>query len=338
VPRRQQAAAEDHRDTQRAGSGQAEPAHDGDRHRGDLFGQPLEQIPRHRVTRRGGLEKHGRQAEEFRSGDTAQVDADSHVADRRQAEVRGRGPAQRGIRAAPVLSADRPPHDLLAEVPAAAPVAAEPPERQEPGGPPVRCHARAVDAGAAGDRDAPGPLAWGRGEPGAQHGERVVGHGRGQGPALAPQRRRELLLFLGQVSASHAARDVPGDQTLRNHAGLCGRFRDDLGEYSHGAVDAEVFLVGAGPADRGKQRAVGGDERHVGLAVPAVDGQHRGQRGCGISQARPPVCQGLRDGRAPRASWLPPVRRPAAIPPCSRPRAPRKARTPRCPHTPRPPS
>jgi hypothetical protein len=91
VARREQAAAEDHRDAQRAGSGQAEPPHDGDRHRGDLFGQPLEQVPRHCVTRRGGLEKHGRQAEEFRSGDAAQVYADGDVADRRQAEVRGRG-------------------------------------------------------------------------------------------------------------------------------------------------------------------------------------------------------------------------------------------------------
>jgi hypothetical protein len=207
------------------------------------------------------------------------VDADGDVADRRQAEVRGRGRAQRGIRAAPVLGAHRPPHDLLAEVPAAAPVAGEPPEREEPGGPPVRGQARAVDSGAAGNRYAPGRLAWGRGEPGAQHGERVVGHGRGQRPAPAPQRRRELLLLLGQVRAGQAARDVPGDQPLGSHPRLRGRFGDDLAEYSHGAIDAVVFLVRAGPADRGKQRAVRGDKRDVGLAVPAVDGQHRGQRG-----------------------------------------------------------
>jgi hypothetical protein len=279
VARREQAAAEDHRGTQRAGSGQAEPPHGGDRHGGDLFGQPLEQVPRRRVTRRGSLEEHGRQAEQFRSGDAAQVDADGDVADRRQAEVRGRGRAQQGVRAASVLGAHRPPHDLLAEVPAAAPVAGEPPEREEPGGPPVRGQTRAVDAGAAGNRYAPGRLAWGRGEPGAQHGERVVGHGRGQRPAPMPQRRLELLLFLGQVGTGQAARDMPGDQPLGSHPRLRGRLRDDLAEYSHGTIDAVMFLVGAGPADRGKQRAVRGDERDVGLAVPAVDGEHRGQRG-----------------------------------------------------------
>jgi hypothetical protein len=67
------------------------------------------------------------------------------------------------------------------------------------------------------------------------------------------------------------------DQPLGGHPRLRGRFRDDLAEYSHGAIDAVVFLVGAGPADRGEQRAVRGDERDVGLAVPAVDGQHRRQ-------------------------------------------------------------
>jgi hypothetical protein len=70
---------------------------------------------------------------------------------------------------------------------------------------------------------------------------------------------------------------MPGDQPLGSDARLCGRFRDDLAEYSHGAIDAVVFLVGARPADRGKQRAVRGDERDVGLAVPAVDSQHRRQ-------------------------------------------------------------
>jgi hypothetical protein len=38
MARRKQPAAEDHRGTQRTGSGQAEPPHGGDRHGGDLFG------------------------------------------------------------------------------------------------------------------------------------------------------------------------------------------------------------------------------------------------------------------------------------------------------------
>ena len=130
-----------------------------------------------------------------------------------------------------------------------------------------------------------GRLARGRGEPGPQHGERVVGHGRGQRPAPASQRRRELLLLFGQVGAGQAARDVPGDQPLGSHCPACAAASvDDLAEYSHGAIDAVVFLVRAGPADRGEQRAVRGDERDVGLAVPAVDGQHRGARTAHASQ------------------------------------------------------
>ena len=330
MARREQAAAEDHRSAggaRRLGPGQAEPPHGGERHHGDLLGQPLEQPSRHRVTRRGGLEEHGRQADQFRLGDAAHVDGDGDVADRRQAEIRGRALPQRGVLAAAVLGAHRPPHDLLAEVVATPPVAGEPSEREEPGGPPVRCQAHAVDAGAAGDSHAPRGLAGGRGEAGPQHGERVVGDGRGQRPALAAQRRRELLLFLGQVGAGQAARRVPGDQSAGCHACLRGHVGDDLAEYPHRAFDADVLLVGAGPAARGEQGAVRGDERDFCLAVPAVDGEHRRQRGPGISQGRPPG--------PPRARRAPRARTRAATRPCSRPRAQRKARRPRCPRTPR---
>ena len=128
--------------------------------------------------------------------------------------------------------------------------------------------------------DAPGRLAWGRREPGAQHGERVVGHGRGQRPAPAPQRLRELLLLLGQVGVGQAGRDMPGDRPLGSRPPACAAASATISPSIRMAPSTPwcSWLV-PGPAHRGEQRAVRGDERDVGLAVPAVDGQHRGQRG-----------------------------------------------------------
>jgi hypothetical protein len=78
---------------------------------------------------------------------------------------------------------------------------------------------------------------------------------------------------------------MPGDGAAAADAGPRGGQPYQVAEYPRRTVDAVILLAGPGAAHRCEQRAVRGHQRHVGLAVAAVDGEHGG-----VSHARPPVC------------------------------------------------
>ena len=297
---------------------QAKPPYRRHRHRADLLGLPFHQAPGHRVAGRGGLEEHDRQPDQVVFPELAQVEGDRHLVHGRQPEKRGDRRAQRGRLAPAVLGPRRPPHDLPAEPDAAAPVTGEGAEGEESRGLPVRRHADAVDAGAAGDGDAPRALAFAGGQAGPEHGEGVVGDRRRQGPALCLDRGGQLSFLLGQVGAGQAGRGVPRDEAAARRAVRpVGGEAHQLAEPPHRLIEAEVLVAGAGSADRREQRAVAGHQRHVGLAVTAVDREHRrGQAIIGVlSHVRTP----------------PPARTRTARSPCSRRPARPRATTGRCP-------
>ncbi len=95
-------------------------------------------------------------------------------------------------------------------------------------------------------------------------------------PALTRDQLAQLGFLVGQVGARQAGRRVRGDRPVRRHARPRGRGPDQIGQHRDHPVPADALMIGPAAADRGKHAAVGGDERHIGLAVAAVDRQNRG--------------------------------------------------------------
>src|SRR5205823_5964329 len=82
------------------------------------------------------------------------------------------------------------------------------------------------------------------------------------------------LLFLGQVGVGHAGGKVAGNGASRL-AYLALGLVDQAGQQPEGR--RQVGLGDARPTGAGEQRAVTGHQGQVALAVPAVDGDDRGQ-------------------------------------------------------------
>src|SRR5215472_654153 len=205
--------------------------------------------------------------------DGAEVHADDDVLDPAHAEVRRHGGAQLGLRPTTVLCARGPPQGHRPEVASTAPVAANVTEGQEPGRLAVWRHADAVDTGAADDADAPvRPVIW---HASPQHGERVVDHGARRRPAERLHQPLKAGFLDRQVGPGQARRRVLGDRSIDLDARLLSHFADQGGELFRRLLAADSLVVGRPAANRCQQRAVGCDQRHVSLAVAAVDGEDR---------------------------------------------------------------
>src|SRR6185437_5429664 len=176
---------------------------------------------------------------------------------------------QRGARTPAILPADRMPECLLAEVMASAPIAGYPAKRGEPGARAVRSDPGAVDAGAAHHRHPPRSA-----RSGAQQREGVVADLDRVGPALGRERHRQRFFLHGEVGAGHVSRQVAGQRLAVVQAEL----GPDDGHRPRGHRDrschaARLWGEPAGARARDHLPFVV-HEQYIGLAVPAVDGEH----------------------------------------------------------------
>ena len=220
----------------------------------------------------GFRENDTRQLAEPLLRDPAVVDRLRQLGRRREPEVRRDGLLERRLLAASVLAAGRGRDRRQADVVAAAPVAGDRAERREARMPAVGRDADAVDPGSADDRDAPALL-----RSCAQDRERVVVDDRPRRPAPRSDRGVEVLDLRRKVE--------PGDQQLAElghgpvvgrQAGLGRSALEQLGEHVQRALEPEVVRRAQRPSFECEERAVGGDEREVGLRRAAVHGEERG--------------------------------------------------------------
>ena len=144
--------------------------------------------------------------------------------------------------------------------------------------------ADAVDPGAADDRDSPAAL-------GArpQDGERVVADAGRVGPAALLDSVLQLLLLGGEVDARHAgaARRRPtAGRSRPSPASARASSSRDLEHVERRRPTPRWCGELSGPRTSERTRAVGRDEREVGLRVAAVDGEDERRAHAGGSSRR----------------------------------------------------
>src|SRR5262249_8471315 len=134
-----------------------------------------------------------------------------------------------------------------------------------------RRHADAVDAGTAGDRDA--PAAFGA-RP--EHGEGVVLDDDARRPTAVPNRLLELGLLGGKVDTGHEERR--GRSRAGIEAGGVEGLTAELVEHLHRAVHLQMLRRAGAATEKREHLALRVDEREVRLRVAAVDCDCNGPR------------------------------------------------------------
>ena len=265
VARAEHAAAEHHLD---ALAGQVEALERDARERDHLGREAIDDLGRDRIARRLGVDQRS-ELDHRALRDLAAVHRLRQLRRRAQAVVRRDRVLERGARPAAVLAARRGGDGREPDVVAAAPVAGDRAERGKPHLAAVPADADAVDAGAAGDGDAPAAR-----RARAQHGERVVADDRPRHPAARREGGGDLLLLARVVDAGEQEDARLGERGCLRDARLPRGVVDQPGEHGQRALDADVVLRALRAPHEREQRAVDAQQREVGLRVPAVDGEH----------------------------------------------------------------
>ena len=187
-----------------------------------------------------------------------------------EAEVSRNGSLEARPRPASVFAPRRGRDGGEAEVVAAAPVAGDRAERGEPRMPAVRGDADAVDPGAAVIAT-PQP----RSVPARRTANVSLPTMERVAPSRAARRRRaQRPPPRGSRRRPAAGGDVRDPAVVVAEPRLARRVVEQPLEHGEAAFDAEVMGRAQRTANEREHRAVGADEREVGLRVAAVDGEH----------------------------------------------------------------